>query len=226
MTYTAIAHAIGFFAAVATAFQHPAHVKYLWAHRDDPEVLRGLSLVSILVTTANSLLWVVYGLSYNAWPTALASVGAIAVMVFTVWLLHRARVWSTAGLVVYSVFAVACVVWPMFVPQDVLGLMGGSISIFMWLPAAAKVVRLSGSPGALAYPPVMSWVIIANNIAWIIYGVMLDDIWLWLPCPVAIACAVLMLWSYHFTASKIGARTSGADDGDADADVDPVIAKL
>lgn len=194
-----IANIIGLAAAVLTSLQHPSHIIYLWGHRDDRAVLRGLSTVSILTTTANSLLWVVYGVSYNAMPTALASAGAIAVMAITVWLLRRAQVWSRAVTGAYVVFVAVCVVWTLLVGQAVLGFIGTAISVVTWLPAAVKTVRTRGTLAGLAYPPTTSRIIIANNVLWIIYGVMLDDIWLWAASPVGIASACVMLWTYRYS---------------------------
>lgn len=194
-----IANIIGLVAAVLTSLQHPSHIIYLWGHRDDRAVLRGLSVVAILTTTANSLLWVIYGVSYNAIPTALASAGAITVMAITVWLLRRARVWSRTATGAYVVFAAACVVWPLLVGQAVLGFIGTAISVVTWLPAALKTLRTRGTLAGLAYPPTTSWIIIANNMLWIVYGVMLDDVWLWAASPVGIASACVMLWTYRYS---------------------------
>lgn len=201
-----VANIIGLAAAVLTSLQHPSHVVYLWGHKDEPPVLRGLSTVSILTTTANSLLWVIYGVSYNAIPTALASAGAIAVMGITVWLLCRARVWSPTATAAYVVFAAACVVWPMLVSQSVLGFIGTAISVVTWLPAAVKTVRTRGTFAGLAYPPTTSWIIIANNVLWIIYGVMLNDVWLWAACPAGIASACVMLWTYRSSQRTLRAQ--------------------
>lgn len=194
-----IANIIGLVAAVLTSLQHPSHIIYLWGHRDDRAVLRGLSVVAILTTTANSIIWVAYGTSYNALPSALASVGTIVVMSLTVWLLRRAGVWSFPALVCYCTFVAACVAGAAAAPQNVLGATGTTISVVTWLPAALKTIRTRGTTAGLAYPPAMSWIIVASNIAWIIYGVMLDDIWLWAASPVGIASACVMLWTYRYS---------------------------
>lgn len=199
MDTIAVANIIGLAAAVLTSLQHPSHVIFLWGHRDNAAVLRGLSTVSILTTTANSLLWVIYGVSYNALPTALASAGAITVMAITVWLLRRAQVWSRTATGAYVVFAAVCVVWTLLVGQAVLGFIGTAISVVTWLPAAVKTMHTRGTLAGLAYPPTTSWIIIANNVLWIIYGVMLDDVWLWAASPVGIASACVMLWTYRYS---------------------------
>ena len=199
-----IANIIGLVAAVLTSLQHPSHIIYLWGHRDDRAVLRGLSVVAILTTTANSIIWVVYGTSYNALPSALASVGTIVVMSLTVWLLRRAGVWSFPALVCYCTFVAACVAGAAAAPQNVLGATGTAISVVTWLPAALKTIRTRGTTAGLAYPPAMSWIIVASNIAWIIYGNMLGDIWLWVSSPVSIISAFIMLWTYHSTKRELG----------------------
>lgn len=207
-----IANLIGLAASLASSLQHPSHVVYLWGHKDEPPVLRGLSLASILFTTANSVMWAIYGVLYNAWPTTIAAAAALVVMAITAWLLARARVWTPLGTAAFLAFTAACTWWSFWVSQDTLGLWGNVLSIVMWIPAAMRVVRRRGTVAALAYPPLTSWIIVATNVAWIVYGVMLDDIWLWLSSPVSIVCAGIMLWSYHSTARVLGTRAEVSED--------------
>lgn len=199
-----IANTIGLVASLASALQHPSHVVYLWGHRKDATVLRGLSLASILATTANSVMWAIYGGLYNAWPTTIAAAAALVVMFITAVLLIRAGVWNTLGTLGFVLFFTVCTWWSFWVSQDTLGLWGNVLSIVMWIPAAVKVVRSRGTVAALAYPPMTSWIIVATNVAWIVYGVMLNDIWLWLSSPVSIVCAAVMLVVYHRTERTIG----------------------
>ena len=207
-----IANLIGLAASLASSLQHPSHVVYLWGHKDEPPVLRGLSLASILFTTANSVMWAIYGVLYNAWPTTIAAAAALVVMAITAWLLVRARVWTPLGTAAFLAFTTVCTWWSFWVSQDTLGLWGNILSIVMWIPAAMRVVRRRGTVAALAYPPLMSWIIVATNVAWIVYGVMLDDIWLWLSSPVSIVCAGIMLWSYHSTARVLGTQPEVPED--------------
>lgn len=207
-----IANLVGLTASLASALQHPSHVVYLWGHKDEPPVLRGLSLASILFTTANSVMWAIYGVLYNAWPTTIAAAAALVVMAITAWLLVRAKVWTVLGTAAFLAFTTGFTLWSFWVGQDTLGLWGNVLSIVMWIPAAARVVRSRGSVAALAYPPATSWIIVATNVAWIVYGVMLDDIWLWLSSPVSIVCAGVMLWAYHSTSRVLGTQPGVDED--------------
>lgn len=207
-----IANLIGLTASLASALQHPSHVVYLWGHKDEPPVLRGLSLASIYFTTANSVMWAIYGALYNAWPTTIAAAAALVVMAITAALLIRAKVWNVVLTAAFVAFTAACTWWSFWVGQDTLGLWGNILSIVMWIPAAMRVVRRRGTVAALAYPPLTSWIIVATNVAWIVYGAMLDDIWLWLSSPVSIVCAGIMLWSYHSTARVLGTQPEVPED--------------
>lgn len=209
-----IAQILGMFAAILSALQHPSHVIYLWGHRKEASVLRGLSILSILFTTANSIMWGFYGAMYNAWPTALAALAAMVVMLITVWLLLQAKVWNPLAIMGYIAFCVAVSWWSVWVSQNTLGLWGNLLSIVMWIPAAIKIVKVRGTAAGLSYPPMTSWIIIATNVVWIIYGVMLQDIWLWLSSPVSILCAGLMLWAYASTTKIMSAEQT-----------EPVLAK-
>ena len=207
-----IANLIGLTASLASALQHPSHVIYLWGHKDEPPVIRGLSLASIYFTTANSVMWAIYGVLYNAWPTTIAAAAALVVMAITAWLLIRAKVWNPAMTAAFLAFTAVCTWWSFWVGQDTLGLWGNILSIVMWIPAAVRVVRSRGTVAALAYPPLTSWIIVATNVAWIVYGVMLNDLWLWLSSPVSIVCAAVMVWAYHTTARVLGTQPEVAED--------------
>ena len=194
-----IAQILGFCAAGAACMQHPSHVIYLWGHRKDVSILKGLSLLSILFTTANSIAWGIYGLMYKAYPTALIAVSGTIVMAITVGILVKARMWKIPALIGYILFILLLIFLSLIAPQDQLGFWGNMISIGMWIPAALKVIKVRNTPAALSYPPVTSWTIIITNILWISYGVLLQDIWLWLSAPFSITCALMMLWAYHST---------------------------
>lgn len=187
---------VGASATLLSALTHPSHLAYLWRHRDDTETLKGVSMASAGVVVASQMIWVVYGLTVNGiWAAAIAGI-SVVVQTYIVVVVSRAGAASKSSVAAICAAALAALITSLLLPGPVLGAIGVAVSAAMWVPAAIVVVRAAGTAAGRAYPPVMSTVIVVANLLWLVYGLLLNDIWLWLPCPLHIASGMLMLWAY------------------------------
>ena len=81
----------------------------------------------------------------------------------------------------------------LFLPATVLGVVGATVGVGMFVPQAAAVWRARGTAAAGAFSPWSSLNLIVANGFWFAYGWLLDDPLLWAPPVLHAACGALML---------------------------------
>ena len=193
-----ITQILGFCALITTFLQYPSHAAYLLRHKHDTSILQGVSATSILFITTHSLILGIYGVLYDAYFLTLSALSGTAIIII-INILIKANLWHTLPLLAYILFIITVFFTAIDTPQEHLKASAVLMAISMWIPAAFKALSLHHTPAALAYPPITSWLIILSNALTIIYGVLIDNIWLWIAAPFSIVCAMIMLSTYHST---------------------------
>lgn len=199
-----LAAVVGGVAAFLSLFTHPSHIAYLLKNKGDDEIYRGVSIASLFLISISSVNWVIYGFVYAGVFTAIVATSNIIVKSLLLYLLWSQKRVGTKTVMLFIAAMLATVVVSFAVSQNVLGFLGTASSIVMWIPAAAKVVKAFGTREAMSYPPATSWLVIAVNTLWMVYGIALHDFWLFISSPTSVISGILMLVAYHsYKGSKV-----------------------
>lgn len=189
--------AVGLAAVLVTAAMLPNQAVHVIRHRNDAERLRGISLASAAIVCSTSTIWACYGLRFDAvWASITALVDfAFQILVVAVVLRHvRIRVVDVSLVLTCGSVLLASA---LTLPQNALGVIGAGTSMAMFVPQAVRVIRARGTVSGLAFSPVSAAILTAANTLWLVYGILLEDLWLILPCPFSITSGLLILWAWH-----------------------------
>lgn len=197
-TPSTITQILGFCALITAFLQYPSHAAYLRKHKHDASILQGVSATSILFISINSISLSIYGILYDAYYLTLSALSGTAVFII-ISILAKSDLWKALPLLAYVLFIITVFYAALDTPQEHLKASAVLMAMSMWIPAAIKALSLRHTSAALAYPPVTSWLIILSNALTIAYGVLVENIWLWIAAPISILCAVIMLSTYHRT---------------------------
>lgn len=188
---------VGCAATILSAGPHPVQAAYLWRHRSDRAVFRGVSLAGVGVISVTSILWAAYGLRFDApWVATIAAIDLLmqfGVLVIAVRYRHG---FGASAVALYAGCVVAAIVAALLLPQNILGAVGACTALAMFVPQARRVAKARGTAAGRAFNPVSSVLNIAADSLWFAYGVLLNDVWLAIPAPFVVACSLLMLWAW------------------------------
>lgn len=192
---------IGDLAVLVYAVCLIGQLRAVWHYRADDAALRASARPMVVACNAvTALMWCVYGLRFDA-PAiaaahALVLVGLCCVTVVCV----RRRLFSQHTVVTACVgLSVAALLFTAS-SQTVLGCSAAVMTVLLWLPAAVSGI---GANNTVVLSR-RAWLVLAalepktavlTHAVWLLYGVGMGDVWLWIPAPAVIACAGLALWS-------------------------------
>lgn len=175
---------LGGIAVTLSSITMPAQLRHLWSNRRNPDILRGASPTTLVVVMLSSITWCAYGIKTGAvWVLVSGALDGV-VCLASLLLLRRFHLAAIAPLAVAAV---------LFLPATVLGVVGATVGVGMFVPQAAAVWRARGTAAAGAFSPWSSLNLIVANGFWFAYGWLLDDPLLWAPPVLHAACGALML---------------------------------
>lgn len=198
---------VGMLAVVITAAMLPSQARHVLRNRNSPDHLRGVSLISAAIISSTSVIWAAYGFRFDAVAvsvTALIDLTFQALIVGVVWRVFRPSVAVVSGVVVGAVVVLGVA---LVAPQAVLGVIGAGTSMAMFAPQAVRVVRARGTVAGAGFSPLAAGLLIVGNSTWLIYGILLEDIWVILPCPFSVTSGVLILWAWWGSRVALGPGT-------------------
>lgn len=194
---------IGLVAVLLTAAMLPSQAIHVIRNRDNPEQLSGVSLLTALIVISTSIIWASYGIRFDAIAvsvTAIIDMG-FQLLITAIVLRHKrpSPVWLLSILWLGVLVVVATMA-----PQTALGVIGAGTSMAMFVPQAVRTIRLRGTVSGLAFSPLSALLIVIGNSVWLTYGILLQDVWVCLPCPFSITSGLLILWAWR--GSKLALR--------------------
>lgn len=153
-----------------------------------------------LCAAISAVLWIVYGVRFDA-PAldaantiVLAGLGAVSAVCV------RRRVWRLRRVLGAVLCLLAVAALAASTMRVVLGFTAAVLSVLLWLPAAVSGIGGRNTtvvsreawlmPTALA--PTAA---VLTHAALLVYGIGMQDVWLWIASPAVMMCAILARWS-------------------------------
>lgn len=161
-------------------------------HRNNIELLRGVSVTSQTITIASQPPWIIYSLEYGLIGgmsnSVLSMVSAIVILIP----LYRQRIplkSDTTWLIVATLASIAASV---LLPMSYVAVIAALTGPIFLLPQTVKTVRCIGTPSVHGIANTAIAMIICANTVWIIYGVIYQSWAYILSSGAVLACGLTM----------------------------------
>lgn len=185
--------AIGTLATVLSGWAHPFQAAHVWWNRKHVEVIKGVSLLSVILITTAASCWIGYGFRFQGMFASLLAIIEVACQLVVVIALRLSHVLSFKLLMAYTTWVLFLAVFTITAPVVVLGAAGAALSMGMFIPQAVRMWLNRATPAAFAVSPITAIIMVFANTLWLLYGLALKDFWLTAPCVVHICSAITML---------------------------------
>lgn len=198
---------VGYLAALLTALCLPVQLYALYAYRNDAASLRSVRPMVAVITAITAVMWLSYGLRFDAMAVTLAQIPILVGLVILSLVYASKGVWSkrmVIGIVLALWFVgVMCV----NSSRVMLGFSAVVLTTMLWIPTAVSGIGVRSVEHRTAQPVLatarlLPWVLMPRitvliHLCWWVYGVGMHDVWLWLASPGVVAYAGLWLWSVY-----------------------------
>lgn len=201
---------IGFCATVVAALVSPAQLFILLradkhhSRADSTHPAHTVSLISTVLVCVCNTLWCVYGVFHGATWSAVLGAVVITVQITALVVCITARVIQWWFLAYLGVLLGAVAYAGYLMPAALLGATAAGMAVLNYVPAAIKQykavcrVRRSSSGGSAlntstAYPRGMGLIMLSANLLWIMYAVVIHDMWVGLPCAINAVTSVVFI---------------------------------
>lgn len=198
---------VGYTAVILTTLCLPVQFYALYTHRDDPDNLRSVRPMVAMISAVVAVMWAIYGLRFDAGAIVLAQIPILVGLIALACIYVRACVWSkrlVAGCVlILCVIVLLCV----NTREEMLGFSAVVLTVMIWIPTALSGIGIRYSPhqtvqsvsitAKLLPWSMMPRITALTHICWWIYGVGMQDVWLWLASPGVVAFTGMRVWSVY-----------------------------
>lgn len=196
---------VGYLAAVLTALCLPVQVYALYAYRNDAASLRSVRPMVAIISATVAVMWMTYGLRFDAAAMALAQIPILIGLVILALVYASKGVWSKR-VVIGAILAL----WFVGVlcansSRVMLGFNAVVLTTMLWIPTAVSGIGVgrvehSATHSVLATARLLPWALMPRStvlihLCWWIYGIGMHDVWLWLSSPGVVVYAGMWLWS-------------------------------
>lgn len=198
---------VGYLAAVLTALCLPVQLHALYVYRNDAASLRSVRPMVAVITAITAVMWLSYGLRFDAIAVSLAQIPILVGLVILSLVYASKGVWSKR-----MVIGIMLALWFIGVmcansSQVMLGFSAVVLTTMLWIPTAisgigVRSVEYRTAQPVLATARLLPWALMPRitvliHLCWWVYGVGRHDVWLWLASPGVVAYAGLWLWSVY-----------------------------
>ena len=198
---------VGYLAALLTALCLPVQLYALYAYRNDAASLRSVRPMVAVITAITAVMWLSYGLRFDAMAVTLAQIPILVGLVILALVYASKGVWSKR-----MVIGIMLGLWFVGVmcansSQVMLGFNAVVLTAMLWIPTAVsgigvRSVQYHTRQPVMATARLLPWALMPRitvliHLCWWVYGVGMHDVWLWLASPAVVAYAGLWLWAVY-----------------------------
>ena len=198
---------VGYLAALLTALCLPVQVYALYAYRNDAASLRSVRPMVAVITAITVVMWLSYGLRFDAMAVTLAQIPILVGLVILSLVYASKGVWSKR-----MVIGIMLALWFISVlcansSQVMLGFSAVVLTAMLWVPTAVSGIGVCNVQDhtmqpVLATARLLPWALMPRitvliHLCWWVYGVGMHDVWLWLASPGVVVYAGMWLWAVY-----------------------------
>lgn len=198
---------LGYLAALLTALCLPVQLYALYIYRNDAVSLRSVRPMVAVITAITAVMWLSYGLRFEAMAVTLAQIPILIGLVILALIYASKGVWSKR-VVIGTILAL----WFVGVlcansSQVMLGFSAVVLTAMLWIPTAVSGIGVHNvqhhtMQPVLATVRLLPWALMPRitvliHLCWWVYGVGMHDVWLWLASPGVVVYAGMWLWAVY-----------------------------
>ena len=198
---------VGYLAALLTALCLPVQLYALYAYRNDAASLRSVRPMVAVITAITAVMWLSYGLRFDAMAVTLAQIPILVGLVILALVYASKGVWSKR-MVIGVILALRFVgVMCANSSRITLGFNAVVLTTMLWIPTAVSGIGVRSIEHHTMQPVfatarLLPWALMPRitvliYLCWWVYGVGMHDVWLWLASPGVVAHAGMWLWAVY-----------------------------